>query len=194
MTHSSHSTPDSTPSLISATKLRNLIIAVAVVVLTTVLVLGARLQTQVPTLQSLAASAVPLEIALTNGKPTFLEFYADWCTSCQAMVADMARLRQHYSDRLNFVMLNVDNDKWLPELLAYRVDGIPHFVYLDQKGTALGEAIGEQPADILSANLEALANQMPLPFTHALEGDQSQLDRPFSLSTTPQDPRSHGGI
>jgi thiol-disulfide isomerase/thioredoxin len=194
MTHSSHSTPDSTPSLISATKLRNLIIAVAVVVLTTVLVLGARLQTQVPTLQSLAASAVPLETALTNGKPTFLEFYADWCTSCQAMVADMARLRQHYSDRLNFVMLNVDNDKWLPELLAYRVDGIPHFVYLNPTGEPLAESIGEQPVDILTANLEALISAAPLPFGNSTEGNLSELKAPFTaaLQGDTADPRSHG--
>jgi len=185
---------NSAPALISATKLRNVIIAVAVVVLTTVLVLGARLQTQVPTLQSLASTAVPLETALANGKPTFLEFYADWCTSCQAMVPDMARLRQRYSDRLNFVMLNVDNDKWLPELLTYRVDGIPHFVYFNSTGDTLAEAIGEQPLEILTANIEALINATPLPFGNPLEGNLSELKAPFAtaLEGETADPRSHG--
>jgi thiol-disulfide isomerase/thioredoxin len=194
MTHSSDSSPNSAPSLISATKLRNLIIAVAVVILTTVLVLGARLQTQVPTLQGLAATAVPLETAVTNGKPTFLEFYADWCTSCQAMVRDIAQLRQQYSDRLNFVMLNVDNDKWLPELLTYRVDGIPHFVYLNATGDTIAEAIGEQPVEILTANLEALMNAAPLPFGNPLEGNLSELKTPFAtaLQGDTTDPRSHG--
>jgi len=167
---------------------------VVVVVLTTALVLGTRFQNTVPTLQTLAAEAVPLETAVANGKPTFLEFYADWCTSCQAMVPDIAKLRQTYNDRLNFVMLNVDNDKWLPELLAYRVDGIPHFVYMDTTGSTVAEAIGEQPLEILTANLEALIQANPLPFGHPLDGTISELNAPLTAAFQGDnaDPRSHG--
>ena len=191
--------PDSSSSSAVASsghKIRNLLIAIVVVILTTALVFGARLQTAVPTLQNLAAEAVPFDTALANGKPTFLEFYADWCTSCQTMAPDMEKLRTSYSDRLNFVMLNVDNDKWLPELLTYRVDGIPHFVYLDASGKTVAEAIGEQPLEILTANIEALINSTPLPFGNPLEGTLSELDSPFSVNAALEgatvDPRSHG--
>ncbi|MEO1467086.1 MAG: thiol:disulfide interchange protein, partial [Cyanobacteria bacterium J06633_1] len=57
---------------------------------------------------------------------------------------DLAQLKESYGDRVNFVMLNVDNTKWLPEMLRYRVDGIPHFLFMDVQGEAIAEAIGEQ--------------------------------------------------
>ncbi|MBE9141251.1 thioredoxin family protein [Nodosilinea sp. LEGE 07088] len=181
-------TPPSTPN-----QARNLIVAVAAVVLSAALVLGLRTQSVMPSLSELAASAVPYEEAQTNGRPTLLEFYANWCTSCQAMAGDMAELRARYGDRINFVMLNIDNNKWLPEMLAYRVEGIPHFVYMGSAGDPIAVAIGEQPRQILSDNLDALIAQAPLPHQQtfgrlsAIEGDR--LSRQGAVN---DDPRAHG--
>jgi thiol-disulfide isomerase/thioredoxin len=172
---------------------RNLIVAVAAVVLSVALFWGLRTQSAVPSLGELAASAVPYEEAQTNGRPTLLEFYANWCTSCQAMAGEMAELRASYGDRINFVMLNIDNNKWLPEMLAYRVEGIPHFVYMDSESEPISVAIGEQPRQILSNNLEALIAQSPLPHQQAfgrtsdIEGDM--LSRQSAIN---DDPRAHG--
>jgi thiol-disulfide isomerase/thioredoxin len=173
------------------TRLRNLIVAVAAIGLGIALFLGVQTQTQVPSLANLAEEATPLDLALTNGKPTLMEFYADWCTSCQVMAPMMAELEEDYSDRVNFVMLNVDNDKWLPEVSAYKVDGIPHFIFLDGKANPVGQSIGEQPRSIMSANLEALATNQPLPNVLKV-GRTSAVNRTFippTASTT--DPRSH---
>ncbi|HAZ49350.1 MAG TPA: thiol:disulfide interchange protein, partial [Cyanobacteria bacterium UBA11371] len=102
------------------TRVRNLLIVIVAIALTVSLFLGMRTQTDTATLTELAENSTPLEVAMSNGKPTLMEFYANWCTSCQAMAKDMGELEQEYADKGNFVMLNVDNDKWLPEITRYR--------------------------------------------------------------------------
>jgi thiol-disulfide isomerase/thioredoxin len=169
-------------------RLKNSIIALAAVILSVALFLGLQTQTNSSSLEAQAEQATPIEVALANGKPTLTEFYANWCTSCQAMAPDIAEIKQKYGDSVNFVMLNVDNSKWLPEILRYRVDGIPHFVYLNRTGTAIAQSIGEQPKSILEANLEALIADNALPYADST-GQTSNFTTGAAASA---DPRSHG--
>ncbi|MFP5271779.1 thioredoxin family protein [Coleofasciculus sp.] len=181
-----------TPKANLSSRLRNFIIALVAIILGVALFLGLQTQTGSASLDAQAEESTPLEVALSNGKPTFMEFYANWCTTCQAMAQDLGELKQHYTDSVNFVMLNVDNSKWLPEILNYRVDGIPHFVFLDTQGEAIAQTIGEQPRPVLEANLEALVADLPLPYTQG-DGQVSTFKAPVSSSkTSSDDPRSHG--
>ena len=175
-----------------ATRLRNLLIVLAAIALSISIFFGLRTQTPTTTLTSMAKASAPLETALANGKPTLMEFYANWCTSCQAMANDLSEIKQKYAEPLNFVMLNVDNDKWLPEITKYRVDGIPHFVYLNDKGSAVAETMGEMPRTIMEANLEALIAGKPLPHVQA-GGQVSNFTPPTGpVKTSSSDPRAHG--
>jgi thiol-disulfide isomerase/thioredoxin len=178
-------------------RLRNLLIAIVAIVLAVVFALGLKTQTATATLPAMAKAAVPFDIAIKNGKPTLMEFYADWCSSCQAMAPAMASLKQEYGDRVNFVMLNVDNEKWLPEILSYRVDGIPHWVYLDKTGQSQAEAIGEIPRPVMAENLIALAAGTTLPNATTIAGQTSAYSPPSTTVNTtkkaiPDDPRAHG--
>jgi thiol-disulfide isomerase/thioredoxin len=176
-------------------RLRNFAIAIVAIILVVALALGLRTQSSGASLEAQAAQAVPIDIALSNGKPTLMEFYANWCTSCQAMAPDLAVVKSKFGDRVNFSMLNVDNTKWLPEVTKYRVDGIPHFVFFDANGQVLTQAIGEQPRQILDAKLAALAAGETLSGSSAT-GEVS----PFSPKVAPNsgsktaktDPRAHG--
>lgn len=181
--------PDSESN--SGTRVRNFLIALVAIALTIALAFGLRTETTSVSLDTQAQAATPLEVALSNGKPTLMEFYANWCTSCQAMADDLEDLKQRYADKLNFVMLNVDNTKWLPELLRYRVDGIPHFVFLSKAGEAIAQTLGEQPRSIMAANLDALVVGSTLPFAQA-SGQVSAIKSPIAPSKAgTDDPRSH---
>ncbi|MGB3404865.1 MAG: thioredoxin family protein [Microcoleaceae cyanobacterium] len=184
------SSTETTPQTV-ATRWKNLLITLVAVILSVGLFLGFRTDLTSTTLPELAETATPIDVALENGKPTLIEFYANWCTSCQAMAQDMAQLRQQYEDRVNFVMLNVDNSKWLPEVLEYRVDGIPHFVFLDNQASAIAQTIGEIPQQVMAANLDSLIEENPLPYA-TITGKTST----FETNVTPAEeqqvnPRSH---
>ncbi|MDM9585132.1 MULTISPECIES: thioredoxin family protein [unclassified Nostoc] len=172
-------------------RLRNFLIVMVAIALSVSLVLGLRTETTSATLAKLSENSTPLEVAISNGKPSLVEFYADWCTVCQKMAPDITQLEIEYADKMNFVMLNVDNTKWLPEMLRFRVDGIPHFVFLSQQGETIAQAIGDQPRTIMASNLEALVTASPLPYAQA-SGKVSKFSAPVAPTTNQDDPRSHG--
>lgn len=184
-------TPDAQAQPTLAVRVRNLLIVVVAIALSTAIFFGLQTEASSTSLEALAEQATPLEVALANENPTLIEFYANWCTSCQAMAGDMGELKQEYGDRVNFVMLNVDNSKWLPEMLQYRVDGIPHFVFMDGKGAAIASTIGEQPKTIMAANLDALAQGASLPYVQ-VNGQVSKVESPSVAPSVNDDPRSHG--
>ncbi len=167
--------------------IRNLVVALVAIVLGIALFLGIQSQGSAVSLESQAKASTPLTLALNNQKPSLVEFYADWCSSCQAMAADLAEIKAEYHDSMNFVMLNVDNSQWLPEVLRYRVDGIPHFVFLNSEGKAIAQSIGEQPKPIIKANLDALLANNSLPYA-AKTGKTSDFTTSLKVNN---DPRSH---
>ncbi|MEM8779159.1 MAG: thioredoxin family protein [Cyanobacteria bacterium P01_G01_bin.49] len=175
--------------LVNANRVRNVLIAFAAITLSIAVFFGLQTQTSSVSLEAQAQKAVPMDIALHNGKPTITEFYANWCTSCQAMAPELAQLKEKYGNSVNFTMLNVDNNKWLPEILRYRVDGIPLFVFMNDKGEAIAQTIGEQPTSIMEANLDALIAHKTLPYANST-GQISDFKTP--VKTPSGDPRSHG--
>ncbi|KAG0547440.1 hypothetical protein BDA96_01G080400 [Sorghum bicolor] len=56
-----------------------------------------RLNLSEASLKDLAANAVPYEEALSNGKPTVVEFYADWCEVCRELAPDIYKVEQQYN-------------------------------------------------------------------------------------------------
>ena len=60
-------------------------------------------------LKSFGELSLEPEIAFKNNKPTFLEFYAEWCEVCKEMAPKVSDLKAAYEKDVNFVFLNVDN-------------------------------------------------------------------------------------
>ena len=71
------------------------------------------------------------EIAFTNGKPTYLEFYAQWCEICKEMAPEVTELKKDFDEEINFVFLNVDNPNSAKFIKQFNVNGIPQINIID---------------------------------------------------------------
>ncbi|KAL5752810.1 hypothetical protein ACOSQ2_023317 [Xanthoceras sorbifolium] len=141
-------------------------------------------------LKDLSAAALPFEEALANGKPTVVEFYADWCEVCRELAPDVYKVEQQYKNRVNFVMLNVDNTRWEQELDEFGVEGIPHFAFLDRDGNEEGNVVGRLPRKYLLENMDALARgEASIPHARIVGQYSSAENRKVHQVAGP---RSHG--
>ena len=95
-------------------------------------------------LRSFGELSIDPEIAFKNNKPTFLEFYAEWCEVCKEMAPKVSALKEEYEEDINFVFLNVDNQKWSKYILKFDVNGIPQVNLFDRKGNLKSTLIGKQ--------------------------------------------------
>ena len=95
-------------------------------------------------LKSFGELSVDPEIAFKNNKPTFLEFYAEWCEVCKEMAPKVSNLKEEYEKDINFVFLNVDNQKWNNYIRKFDVNGIPQVNIFDGNGHLISTFIGKQ--------------------------------------------------
>lgn len=146
-------------------------------------------------LETLARRSPELGTALADGKPTLVEFYADWCEACRAMAPAMESLERQQRGALDVVLLNVDNPRWRAEVERYEVNGIPHLELFDAQGQPVGRSLGARRPEELAALSDALLTGSPLPALAGV-GAISSLDGPAAAPTTatgaPVAPRSHG--
>lgn len=88
-----------------------------------------------------------LAAAKAEGKPVFVDFYADWCGYCKMF--DSRTLTDHGVKRAlaDFVALQVDKDKAPQVATAYGVEPIPAMFVLDADGKVLLKALGYMPPE-----------------------------------------------
>ena len=107
-------------------------------------------------LKSFGELSIDPEIALKNDKPTFLEFYAEWCEVCKEMAPKISNLKKEYENDINFVFLNVDNQKWDNYIRKFEVNGIPQVNLFDRKGNLISTFIGKQEELIIKDSIDQL--------------------------------------
>ena len=107
-------------------------------------------------LKSFGELSVEPEIAFKNNKPTFIEFYAEWCEICKDMAPQVSALKEEYEKDINFVFLNVDNQKWDSYLRKFDVNGIPQVNLFDKKGNLISTFIGKQEESTIRTSIDQL--------------------------------------
>jgi thiol-disulfide isomerase/thioredoxin len=142
-------------------------------------------------LERLARQSPDLAVALGDGRPTLVEFYADWCEACRAMAPAMDRLEQQHRGELDVVLLNVENPRWQAEVERFEVNGIPQLELFDAAGQPVGRSIGARSAGELEALSSALLQGEPLPQLPGV-GATSLLPASVPAAAAQAGPRSHG--
>ena len=107
-------------------------------------------------LKSFGELSVDPEIAFKNNKPTFMEFYAEWCEVCKEMAPKVSTLKNEYEKDINFVFLNVDNQKWENYIRKFNVNGIPQVNLFDEEGNLKSTFIGKQEESTIRESISHL--------------------------------------
>ena len=139
-------------------------------------------------LKSFGELSVDPEIAFTNNKPTFLEFYAEWCEVCKEMAPQVSAFKGEYEKDINFVFLNVDNKKWDMYIRKFDVNGIPQINFFDGQGNLISTFVGKQEELTIRDSIDQLKRE--------LKPKEEFLNAEFSVVTKNKNnevnPRSHG--
>ena len=100
------------------------------------------------------------DIAFTNGKPTYLEFYAEWCEICKEMAPEVTELKKDFDNKINFVFLNVDNPKWNKFIKQFKVNGIPQINIFDSNSNLKATFNGLQEEKTLKNSINHIIEEV----------------------------------
>ena len=114
-------------------------------------------------LDQMAKNSLSPEQALSNGRPTIIEFYADWCEACKEMAPEMIDAIKQNTNKVDVVLLDVENSRWSDLIDKYNVNGIPHLNLFDDKGEFRGFSLGVRKNNELNQIFLSLINNSQLP-------------------------------
>ena len=167
---------------------KSILVLFFVLIISSVIVLKDFLFQSTFLLKKFGQSSIDPVIAFTNNKPTFLEFYADWCEVCKEMAPKVDNIKNEYEKDINFVFLNVDNPKWEKYIKNFNVNGIPQVNIFDKDANLKLTFIGKQEEENIKESLDSLNDN--------LRGYSQILNSEFSIikdnKNYQSSPRSHG--
>ncbi len=143
--------------------------------------------------EQLARQSLEPNIAISNGHPTLIEFYADWCEVCKLMAPTILGINQKFANDVDVVLLNVDNNLWKDFLTKYEVNGIPQINLFDKKGNLVTRSLGFRDEQQLDKMIQALLDERSIP-SFPLSTEVSKFPSNDSLTRvkiTNSLPRSH---
>ena len=170
------------------TNLKTILILIISIVIISLLLLKNLFFKSTYLLKSFGELSVDPELAFRNNKPTFLEFYAEWCEVCKEMAPEVSAFKDEYDKDINFVFLNVDNQKWGNYIQKFAVNGIPQVNLFDKKGNLISTFIGKQDEIKIRESINNLEKDKK-PYEEIINAEFSKIQENKSNEVSP---RSHG--
>jgi thioredoxin 1 len=91
---------------------------------------------------------------LSADKPVLVDFWAEWCAPCKAMVPDLEAVASQYEGRVRVGKLNVEENEQVP--FQYGITAMPTLLVLKGGKVAeqrVGKMNKEQLAKLLDSHL-----------------------------------------
>ena len=104
------------------------------------------------------------------------------------MAPKISVLKDEYERDINFVFLNVDNQKWGNYIQQYAVNGIPQINLFDKKGNLVSTFIGKQDEIQIRESINNLEKE-EIPHEEIFNAEFSKIQESKNKEVSP---RSHG--
>ena len=104
------------------------------------------------------------------------------------MAPKVSAIKHDYEKDINFVFLNVDNQKWDKYIRKFDVNGIPQVNIFDRKGNLVSSFIGKQEETKIRESLADLEGE-PISNEKIINHEFSAIKQNKNNDVTP---RSHG--
>jgi len=99
-------------------------------------------------------TSIPLEEALTNGKPTIAEFGSSTCAPCKQMRSILEELAAEYEGKLNVIIVEVYEQMELAQ--QYEIMIMPTQIFFDSSGKEVKRHIGVYAKDDIILQLKEM--------------------------------------
>ena len=108
----------------------------------------------------------------------------------------MLSIERQIENKVDIVLLNVDNNSWQDLIDEYEVNGIPQLNFFNAQGKSSGKAIGAQSEEKINQFVTSLLNDEPIPSLSKVGKVSDFKSTPLlrdknSLNNELTQPRSH---